>query len=138
MSKYSIDLAKSARRHFTAALHLNEERQATDGTIAGYLFGIAAECAMKEIMRNSGMRPLPTEQRREDPFYAHFPQLKTMLCNSAHGRRAGELRKWSSDGNFMRDWDTDMRYAPGRDIERMDALRWRKGAELVLAAMNAS
>jgi hypothetical protein len=93
---------------------------------------------MKEIMRDSGMRPLPAEQRRHDPFFAHFPQLKTMLRNVAHGRRAGELRKWSEDDNFMREWDTDMRYAPTKDIERADVLRWRSDAELVLAAMNAS
>jgi hypothetical protein len=84
------------------------------------------------------MRPLPAEQRREDPFYAHLPQLKTMLRNSAHGRRAGELRTWSEDDNFMREWDTDMRYAPARDIERADIERWRDHAKRVLVAMNAS
>lgn len=139
MSKYSTDLAKSARRHLATATHLDhEDAQAKHGSIAGYLFGIAAECAMKEIMRDSGMRPLPPEQRREDPFYAHFPQLKTMLRNSAHGRRAGELRRWSEDNNFMREWDTEMRYAPAKDIEREDVVRWRANAELVLVAMNAS
>lgn len=85
---------------------------------------------MKEIMRDSGMRPLPADQRREDPFYAHLPQLKTMLRNSAYGRRAGELRKWSEDDNFMREWDTDMRYAPAKDIERADIQRWHTHAEL--------
>ena len=139
MSKYSIDLAKSARRHLATATYLDEEDgRAKHGAIAGYLLGIAAECALKEIMRDSGMRPLPAEQRREDPYYAHLPQLKTMLRNSAHGRRAGELRKWSEDDTFMREWDTDMRYAPAKDIERADILRWRKHAELVLVAMNAS
>lgn len=139
MSKYSTDLAKSARRHLATATYLDqEEGRAKHGAIAGYLFGIAAECAMKEIMRDSGMRPLPTEQCREDPFYAHLPQLKTMLRNSAHGRRAGELRKWSEDDNFMREWDTDMRYAPAKDIERADILRWRNHAELVLVVMNVS
>ena len=139
MSKYLIDLAKSARRHLETATYLDEEKgRAQHGAIAGYLFGIAAECAMKEIMRDSGMRPLPAEQRREDPFYAHFPQLKTMLRNSARGRRAGELRKWSEDDNFMREWDTDMRYAPAKDIEQADIQRWRSHASLVLVAMNAS
>lgn len=138
MSKYSTDLAKSARRHLATAIYLDEEEsQGRHGAIAGYLFGIAAECAIKEIMRDSGMRPLPPEQHREDPFYAHLPQLKTMLRNSAHGRRAGELRQWSDDNSFMREWDTDMRYAPAKDIERTDVVRWRSHAELVLVAMNA-
>ena len=137
MSKYSIDLAKSARRHLATATHLDDVGS-KHGAIAGYLFGIAAECAMKEIMRDSGMRRLPPEKRRDDPFYAHFPQLKTMLRNAAHGRRAGELRKWSEDDNFMREWDTDMRYAPGKDVEPADVVRWRGNAELVLQAMSAS
>jgi hypothetical protein len=138
MSKYSIDFAKSARRHLVTAILLHEEQhQVKHGHVAGYLLGIAAECGVKEIMRDSGMRPLPPEERREDPFYAHFPELKTMLRNSAQGRRAGELRRWSEDANFMREWDTDMRYAPGKDIERDDVKRWRNDAELVLIAMNA-
>lgn len=115
-----------------------EEQTVKHRAIAGYLFGIAAECAMKEIMRDSGMRPLPAAQRRDDPFYAHLPQLKTMLRTAAQGRRAGELRRWSEDNSFMREWDTDMRYAPAKDIERADIDRWRSHATIVLAAMNAS
>ncbi len=139
MSKYTKDLAKSARRHHAAATCLDEEeRKAKHGDVAGYLYGVAAECAMKEIMRDSGMRPLPPEQRREDPFYAHFPELKTLLRNTAYGRRAGELRKWSEDDNFMRDWDTDMRYAPAKDILRADVDRWALHATELLVAMNAS
>jgi hypothetical protein len=57
MSKYSRDLAKSARRHLATASHLDQEEcRAKHGAIAGYLLGIAAECAMKEMMRDSGMR----------------------------------------------------------------------------------
>lgn len=134
MSKYSTDLAKSARRHLAGAL----DSEARHNGIAGYLFGIAAECAVKAIMRDSAMRPLSPEARRDDPYYAHFPQLKTMLRNSAHGRRAGELRRWSEDPNFMRDWDTDMRYAPAKDIASSDVARWRESAEQAIGAMNAS
>jgi hypothetical protein len=47
-------------------------------------------------MRDSGMIPLPCVERHDDPFFAHFPVLKTML-STAIGRRAGELRRFSED-----------------------------------------
>lgn len=136
MSKYSQQLAKSATRHLRAATSLDHEEKGGSPDVAGYLFGVAAECAVKQIMRESGMTPLPPEQRRDDPFYAHFPELKTLLRNAAQGRRAGELRAWSEDKTFMREWDTDMRYAPAKDIEKKDIEKWREDAKRVIAAMN--
>lgn len=135
MSKYSTNLRLSALRHWETAEHLGDERVPKHRAIAGYLFGIVAECAIKEIMRNSGMKPLPDDKRRDDPFYAHFPQLKTMLKNSAQGRRAGDLRRWCDDNAFMRHWDTDMRYAPAKDIEVGDIKRWRDNANHALRVM---
>ena len=134
MSKYSQDFSKSARRHFEAARRLD---QPTGGVrdVAGYLFGVAAECALKQIMRESGMMPLPPAQRREDPFYAHFPALKTLLTSAVCGRREGDLRRWSADAMFMADWDTDMRYAPAKDVLEKDVDRWREAAEKVIGAM---
>lgn len=136
MSKYSVQLAKSAQRHWNAAVSLHHEEKGGSPSVAGYLFGVAAECAVKQIMRESGMTPLPQAQRRDDPFFAHFPELKTLLRNKVQGRRAGELRAWCEDGSFMRDWDTDMRYAPSKDIETKDVEKWREDANRVIAAMN--
>lgn len=116
-----------------AAESLNEENGSFG--VAGYLFGVAAECAVKQVMSESGMVPRP-EQRRDDPFYAHFPVLKTMLRSTAKGRRAGVLREWSEDGSFMREWDTDMRYAPAKDIKKSDVAKWRADAKRVIDAMN--
>jgi hypothetical protein len=136
MSKYSQQFSKSATRHLNAAVSLHHEGQGGSPDVAGYLFGVAAECAVKQIMRESGMTPLPPNQRRDDPFYAHFPELKTLLRNTVQGRRAGELRAWCEDGVFMRDWDTDMRYAPSKDITKRDVERWREDATRAIAAMN--
>lgn len=76
---YTQNLRNAADRHFTAAkvLHQHSSGGSQPGckTVAGYLFGIAGELAIKELMRDSGMRPLPAEDRRDDPFYAHFPAL---------------------------------------------------------------
>lgn len=47
--------------------------------VAGYLFGLAGELAIKQIMIESGMRPKTPKGQRDDPIYAHFPTLRTLL-----------------------------------------------------------
>ena len=93
---YRTDLANSARRHLKAAEALNglaaPGAQPGCQAVAGYLFGLSGELAVKAMMQDSGMSPLTPEQRRDDPFYAHFPDLKSRLLDHAKGRRSGELR----------------------------------------------
>jgi len=133
---YSLDLASSCRRHLEAANHLNTpEAKPKRPDVAGYLYGIAAECALKQLMLDSGMRPLPEEKRRDDPFFAHFPELKTLLRDCVHGRRAGELRRFAEDGQLMNEWDTRMRYAPGKEILPRNVARWKEHAEQLKQAM---
>lgn len=84
------------------------------------------------------MRPLPEEQRREDPFFAHFPDLKSLLRDRVHGRHAGILRRFAEDSGLMQEWHTDMRYAPGRDIQPRWVARWLADAQRLLKAMNES
>src|ERR1035438_7186588 len=92
---FTQNVKNAARRHFRAAQILYEQNGPGDQpgcvAVAGYLFGIAGELAVKELMRNSGMKPLAEAHRRDDPFFAHFPLLRTLLATAA-GRRAGELR----------------------------------------------
>lgn len=52
---YASDMRRTAYRHLAAAEHLYTSTDRQD--VAGYLFGIAAECAFKQIMIDSGMRP---------------------------------------------------------------------------------
>jgi hypothetical protein len=133
---YSQDLRNAAQRHFHAAERLNDpDARPSTLAVAGYLYGVAGECALKQIMRESGMRPLPPEQRRDDPYYAHFPVLKTILRDTVVGRRAGELRAFAEDPGLMNEWDTDMRYAPGRDIPADRVERWRGHAHKLVNAM---
>ena len=124
---YSIDLAAAARRHLEAADVLNNSSPKRRD-VAGYLYGIAGECALKRIMWESGMRPGQPERRRDDPFFIHFPDLKTMLKDRIHGRRHGELQRYAGDGALFSNWSTDMRYAPGREIKDSDVERWREQA----------
>jgi hypothetical protein len=80
------------------------------------------------------MTPLPEEQRRDDPFFAHFPALKTLLA-TAHGRRAGELRRLSEDARLFQNWDIAMRYAPTTDINDAWIEAWKGCAEELINRM---
>lgn len=78
------------------------------------------------------MPVLPADRRHDDPFYKHFPKLKTFLLDSAKGRRSGELRKIAETAALFQNWDTDMRYAPTVDIRDEWIESWKtSAAELV-------
>lgn len=91
------NLANSARRHLRAAEELSkvESAGAQPGckAVAGYLFGLAGELAVKQMMRDAGIPELPPQFKRQDPYYAHFPQLKTQLGDQLSGRRSEPLKK---------------------------------------------
>ena len=80
------------------------------------------------------MRPLPPEKRHDDPFFAHFPVLKTML-STAEGRRSGELRKLSEDSSLFQNWNTTMRYAPTKEIDADWVAKWKESAERLIERM---
>ena len=135
---YSQDMRKAAHRHLRAAQILHAQVGAGDQpgckAVAGYLFGLAGELAVKKLMRDSGIAPLPPAERRNDPFFAHFPELKTML-STAKGRRSEELRRFSEDSGLFRNWDVAMRYAPAKDINANWVERWKVSAERLIERM---
>jgi len=134
---YTQDVRTAARRHFRAAQVLYGQAGPGDQpgckAVAGYLFGIAGELAVKELMRASGMMPSGVD-RRDDLFFAHFPALKTMLA-TAQGRRAGELRRLSEDPRLFQNWDIAMRYAPTKDISANWVEAWKASAEELIDRM---
>ena len=130
---YRNDMRAAAHRHFRAGEHL---RTAHHDVVAGYLFGIAAECALKGLMIASGMRPLPETERRDDPFYAHFELLKSMLRNIASGRLATELRRFAEDDAFMQYWDISIRYSDGRDVRDSWVEHWHQNAKDAIGIMD--
>jgi hypothetical protein len=50
---FTTDYAASARRHLEAGVLLRDRKP----DVAGYLFGIAAECAIKAMMDEANVRP---------------------------------------------------------------------------------
>ena len=136
---YRRDFRKAAQRHLGAAQALYKidaiHARKNCTAVAGYLFGIAGEIAVKQMMRTSGMPELPPEQRRDDPYYTHFPALKTYLARTVQGRLAGDLRKIADDPRLFQYWNTDMRYAPTDAIEDYWVAAWKSDAEALVEKM---
>lgn len=136
---YSHDYQTSARRHLKAADALYT--LTTGGTqplakaVAGYLYGLTGELAVKQMMLQSGMRPLASDQRRNDPYYKHFPELKTFLLDAAAGRRSGELLQLARNAQIFREWSTDMRYAPTREVTVGSVDGWQRDAKMLIGKM---
>lgn len=122
---YETNYAKAARRHWSAAEALPD----TCRSVAGYLYGVAAECAVKAVMRGvAKLQELP-EDRRADPYYAHYPHLAPLLRERISGRiAAAELAAFARD-SFLQGWDTDMRYSDGSAVTESRVSSWREDAE---------
>lgn len=129
---YACDMRAAAYRHWEAAEELAVGKRRD---VAGYLYGIAAECGIKAMMIDINIRPLPNAERREDPFYAHFPDLRTMLRSRLAGRLAGPLWQFISNDAFMNHWSTDMRYSHGRDVTDAWVTAWAAQARQVISSI---
>lgn len=138
---YRQDLSNSAKRHLRAAdeLHGLTSGGSQPGcrAVAGYLFGLSGELAVKAMMRDSGMVPLAVDRRRDDPFYVHFPELKSRLRDATKGRRSGDLRKIAETSALFQNWNTDMRYAPTGDIEDAWVDSWKISAHDLVNRMDS-
>lgn len=136
---YSHDYQISARRHLRSAeeLYVLDSAGAQPGAkaVAGYLYGLAGELAVKRMMTQSGMRPLAADRRRDDPFYKHFPELKTFLLDAAVGRRQGELLTMARAPQVFQEWSTDMRYAPTQEITARKVDGWQGDAKGLIGRM---
>jgi hypothetical protein len=120
----------AARRHLEAADILDPTNRRD---VAGYLYGIAAECGVKALMLEIGFRPLAS--RENDPFFAHFPTLKTLLRNKLEGRNATVLRRHVLNDNFFSDWDITMRYSKGNQIPTRLLDQWKAQAVSVIGSI---
>ncbi len=129
---YACDIRAAAYRHFEAAEELAEGKRRD---VAGYLYGIAAECGIKAMMLEVNIRPRPIEERKDDPFYAHFPELRTMLRSRLAGRLAAPLLNFIGSDAFMNQWSTDMRYSHGRDVAEAWVTAWSAQARQVISSM---
>jgi hypothetical protein len=116
---YTTDMPTAARRLLEAARKLDSGGRPD---VAAYLFGLAAECALKAVAQR-----LP-EARREDVLYAHFPRLRTLLRDVLTSRRAQILRRLVEDDRFLNEWEITIRYARAEDIRGKPVRDWEAQA----------
>ena len=129
---YSTNFSDAAHRHNHAAECLYDcEPARRRRDVAGYLYGLAAECALKEILRRSHSRILA---ENPDTLRAHFPHIKTGIRDTAFGRHASRLQKFCGTG-FMQEWDIAMRYAHRREVPDARVTQWRADAKAALETM---
>jgi hypothetical protein len=122
-------MPEAARRNLQAAEELDAGHRRD---VAGYLYGIAAECAIKEMIKPI---PVPAEHDKDAIFYAHFPKLRTLLRDALDGRRVAPVWKIIVNDRFMHNWDVAMRYADARQIPNEWVNDWRQQAKDVVGAM---
>jgi hypothetical protein len=129
MSQFTPSMTKAAHRNWAAAERLRNAA-APDRTTAGYLYGIAAECAIKALFRD-----IPwTIDSRDGPVYAHFPQLKTKLRDAISGRGATQLVRFT-DQRYMEGWGIEIRYSDGVRPDDATLERWRAHADEARTAL---
>lgn len=123
------DLPAAARRHLRSADQLVV---AAEQAQAGYLLGLAAECAVKAIATT-----VPS-LRRDEVSYAHFPELRRHVLDYGAGREAARLvRALSAPSGFFGGWRIALRYGPDRAVRSDQVVRWRSDAAAALSLMEA-
>lgn len=121
----TADMTAAARRNLDAANALPE----VSYHVAGYLYGLAAECAVKAIMQEIGLKEPET---RNGPYYEHFPRLLSMVRDLASGHGSAKLRRVVEQKGFMHEWHTDIRYAASGQVDKAAVLRWQDQAHVAV------
>lgn len=131
---FEPDMPAAAQRHLAAANILNTNEGRPD--VAGYLYGIAAECAIKAMMLDARLWPVPDPANRAgSPYYAHFPELRTLLRDSLQGRRGTPLITFVNRDSFFNNWSTNMRYAKGSSVNPQWINAWSQQAKDAVGAI---
>lgn len=123
---YTPNMKASARRHFDAAKRLYDDGKRKD--VAGYLYGVAAECAVKAMVRDTG----------GGEVRGHFPdELPTRIRDATSFRGQAKILNLINNNNFMSNWSTDMRYCKESDIDSKSVAKWAAEAKQALHAMDS-
>lgn len=134
---FTLDMKQAANRHLAAANTLDEGGKRP---VAAYLYGLAAECAVKALLK---ALKTPEPRDKTGPYYAHFPELRGLLADAIQGRGAHVLEPFTKN-SFLSDWDIVVRYAKTDEIvgesDGRDARyrRWQDNAKVAVSTMEES
>lgn len=123
---YTSNMKAAAVRLYESAdrLHGNGQRH-----VAAYLFGLAAECALKHVAAG-----IPTGGGG-DLQWLHFPELRSALRKLLSGRSADGLRRLVERQDFLNQWEIRIRYARKEDINDKPIDEWKAHACEALGIM---
>lgn len=124
--EYTYDLPAAAERHYQDGCNLLENSRLDN---AGYHFGLAAECAVKQGLADAGVTA------SDDAMWGHFPTIKALGLLALHGRSAMGLRSLLEQDNFMQWWEIKMRYTKTGTVDRSKVNRWREQANEALGLL---
>lgn len=123
-------MSEAARRNLAAAELLDASHPRD---VAGYLYGIAAECAIKEMIKLKNERP-----NRGEIWRAHFPKLQVLLRDEFKGRKAPPAWVFIVTTAFMHDWHVTMRYSDANQVPDTWVDDWKIQARKIVGVMGTS
>ena len=123
---YATNMRAAGRRHYADGAKLFDDRRFDN---AGYHFGFAAECAVKQRLLDCGVR------HEDDAVWKHWPSLRTLGLLAIRSRSAADLRRILSAPSFMSEWDVSMRYAGNAAVDEARAQRWKDHANQALGLL---
>jgi hypothetical protein len=123
---YVKDMGEAANRHYVDGKTLQDKNR-HDG--AGYHYGFAAECAIKQLLIKFGVA------HDDSAIWAHFPALRELAMGAIQSRRASPAYNLLNQASFMQEWNTDMRYAKNASITFERAAKWRADADSALGLL---
>ena len=125
----STDFLEAGERHWEDAKLLEEHHRWPN---ADQLYGFAAECWLKAVMRALGMALREDGAPRSRHHRVHIDRLWDEFVTFVHGYGAEELAARLGSNVFF-DWHISQRYHATHTIDRSSVHHHRNGTEQVRA-----
>jgi hypothetical protein len=118
---YLLDGQQAAHRHYEDGVMLLERHRHDN---AGYHFGLAAECAIKQALLDAGVVRADHEVIKK----LHLPELRHTALQVIAGRGSRELHRVLEASGFFAGWNLRMRYSRSGTVDLKTAAKWRDSA----------
>lgn len=127
------DFLDAHQRHWDDAEHLfQNERWAN----ADHLYGMAAECGLKQLMVKFGMEINPSSGSPKDKKdWEHAKNIWARFESYRSGRMEGVGYELPTNNPFS-DWDVSDRYAPRSNFNQAEVQAHQAGAMVVCGLIN--
>ncbi len=132
-----LDYLDSARRHWEDGQILHDANRLPN---ADQLFGFAAECGLKAVMRALGMRLDSGGRPREKKHRRHIDGLWDVFRSFCQGRSGARYASALSANNPFLNWSVDQRYykSSASCFDQVRVNEHRNGAQVVLNVVNVA